>query len=109
MDHGTEGEICKIVNGEKVKLELGYTVVKCRGQKAVEDKMSLEEAIESEEEFFKNHELFNNLYQDKKTGIQNLSHQLTKQLVEQIKVMKATAGKKNTRLSEHMGAWIDLL
>ena len=99
MDQGTEGEICKIVNGEKVRLELGYTVVKCRGQKAVEDKMSLEEAIESEEEFFKNHVLFSSLYQDKKTGIQNLSHQLTKQLVEQIKVMKATASKSRTRLN----------
>ena len=86
MDQGTEGDICKIVNGEKVKLQLGYTVVKCRGQKAIENKISLEDATDSEENFFKNHELLNTLYNEKKTGVQNLSHQLTKQLVEQIKV-----------------------
>ena len=88
MDEGTESDICNIVNGEKVKLKLGYTVVKCRGQKAIESKLSLEDAIQSEENFFKNHDVLGVLYQEKKTGIQNLSHQLTKQLVEQIKVLK---------------------
>ena len=87
MDQGTEGNISKIINGEKVKLQLGYTVVKCRGQKAIDGKMSLEEALEREETFFKNHELLNTLYNEKKTGVQNLSRQLTKQLVVRIKVM----------------------
>ena len=89
MDEGTEGDICKIVNGEKVKLKLGYTVVKCRGQKAIENQQSLKDALDSEENFFKNHEIFSILHQEKKTGILNLSHKLTKQLVEQIKVWKA--------------------
>ena len=89
MDHGTEGNISKIVNGEKVKLQLGYTVVKCRGQRAIENKITLEDPTKSEETLFKNHELLNTLYHEKKTGVQNLSHQLTKQLVEQIKVLSA--------------------
>ena len=88
VDQGTEDSILQIVNGTKVKLKLGYTVVKCRGQKQIEGKLTLEQAMQSEEDFFKNHNVLNVLCNERKTGIRNLSHQLTKQLVEQIKVRR---------------------
>ena len=41
-----------------MQLKLGCTVVKCRSQKDIDENMSLEDALEAERRFFKNHEVW---------------------------------------------------
>ena len=56
---GEEKSIIDIVQHRSdVQLKLGCTVVKCRSQKDIEANMTLEEALEKERNFFRNHEVF---------------------------------------------------
>ncbi|KAI8490107.1 Mx1p [Branchiostoma belcheri] len=85
IDHGTENMTVDIVNNRKYALKKGYTIIKCRGQVDIENKVSLSDAMDKEEMFFQKHEHFKILYQEKKTGTKTLAGKLTTELVEQIK------------------------
>eukprot|EP00058_Branchiostoma_floridae_P011338 XP_002596826.1 hypothetical protein BRAFLDRAFT_99722 [Branchiostoma floridae] len=58
IDPGTERGVLQILNNEKYKLRKGYTIIKCRGQMDIEKGMSLEEAMDKEQSYFKSHEHF---------------------------------------------------
>jgi interferon-induced GTP-binding protein Mx1 len=82
---GEEKSIIDIVQHRSdVQLKLGCTVVKCRSQKDIDANMSLEEALQKERDFFKNHEMFSTL-DSSTTGIEQLSLKLTRQLVDHIR------------------------
>ncbi|KAI8498026.1 Mx1p [Branchiostoma belcheri] len=85
IDRGTENITVDIVNNRKYALKKGYTIIKCRGQVDIENKVSLSDAMDKEEMFFQKHEHFKILYQEKKTGTKTLAGKLTTELVEQIK------------------------
>ena len=53
IDKGTESELIAVVNNNKIRLEKGYTVIKCRGQQMIDNNISLSEAIAEEEQFFR--------------------------------------------------------
>uniref|UniRef100_A0A8D2LJ27 MX dynamin like GTPase 1 n=1 Tax=Varanus komodoensis TaxID=61221 RepID=A0A8D2LJ27_VARKO len=55
IDKGTEQEVINIVQNQRVPLRKGYIIVKCHGQNDINDKMSLEEAIQKEKIFFEAH------------------------------------------------------
>ena len=55
VDKGTEESVVEIVHNEVIHLKKGYMIVKCRGQKEITEKVSLNEAIEREKAFFKDH------------------------------------------------------
>ena len=58
VDPGSQKNVVTTVqNVSAFKLRLGYTLVKCRGQKDIDDNMSLQKAIEEEKRFFKNHKV----------------------------------------------------
>uniref|UniRef100_A0A4W3IQ90 Interferon-induced GTP-binding protein Mx-like n=1 Tax=Callorhinchus milii TaxID=7868 RepID=A0A4W3IQ90_CALMI len=46
VDKGTESTIVDIVQNLVVELKKGYMIVKCRGQKEINDKLTLQDAIE---------------------------------------------------------------
>ncbi|XP_064612871.1 interferon-induced GTP-binding protein Mx-like isoform X2 [Liolophura sinensis] len=84
IDKGAEAQVLKAVNNQVIPLRKGYTMVKCRGQAAVDEKQTLKEAIQDEKDFFENHDKFRVLPQDQR-GIPSLAKRLTVELVEQIK------------------------
>uniref|UniRef100_A0A3B4CGR5 Dynamin-type G domain-containing protein n=1 Tax=Pygocentrus nattereri TaxID=42514 RepID=A0A3B4CGR5_PYGNA len=85
IDKGTEKIILKIVRNQVIPLSKGYIVVKCRGQRQIEDGTSLEQAIQEEIGFFKNHEFFRCLLQEEKASVNCLATKLTQDLVDHIK------------------------
>ncbi|XP_053471350.1 interferon-induced GTP-binding protein Mx3 [Ictalurus furcatus] len=85
VDRGTEKNILAIVRNQVIPLSKGYVIVKCRGQKQIDDKISLSEATRVEKEFFRRHEFFNCLLYEEKATIQCLASKLTQDLVDHIK------------------------
>ncbi|XP_053471701.1 interferon-induced GTP-binding protein Mx3 [Ictalurus furcatus] len=85
IDRGTEKNILDIVRNQVIPLSKGYVIVKCRGQKQIDDKISLSEATRVEREFFRRHEFFNCLLYEEKATIQCLATKLTQVLVDHIK------------------------
>eukprot|EP00118_Oscarella_pearsei_P021267 m.238176 g.238176 ORF g.238176 m.238176 type:complete len:773 (+) comp40153_c0_seq76:74-2392(+) len=86
VDKGAEKNIVEIATNQTgFKLRLGFTVVKCRGQKDINEGVTLKEALKAEEKFFRKHEHFQSLCHDGKTGIEKLAKKLTDQLVSQIR------------------------
>ncbi|XP_078089129.1 interferon-induced GTP-binding protein Mx3-like [Mustelus asterias] len=84
VDKGTEGNVVDIIQNLVVELKKGYMIVKCRGQKEINDKLTLGEAIENEKRFFEDHEDYRPLLDDKKATIPCLADRLTTELVEHI-------------------------
>ncbi|KAM3836878.1 LOW QUALITY PROTEIN: interferon-induced GTP-binding protein Mx3-like [Vipera latastei] len=84
IDKGTENETVDIVRNQKVHLKKGYMIVKCRGQSDLTDKLSLEDAIKREREFFEEHNFFSCLLEEGKATIPLLAEKLTQELTEHI-------------------------
>ncbi|KAM9455166.1 interferon-induced GTP-binding protein Mx3-like [Clarias gariepinus] len=85
IDRGTEKNILEIVRNQVIPLSKGYVIVKCRGQKQIDDRISLAEATRVEKEFFRRHEYFGCLLYEEKATIQCLATKLTQDLVDHIK------------------------
>ncbi|XP_027012048.2 interferon-induced GTP-binding protein Mx2-like [Tachysurus fulvidraco] len=85
IDKGTEKNIMDIIRNQVIPLSKGYVIVKCRGQKQINDKISLTEATLVEREFFRRHEFFSCLLREEKATIQCLANKLTQDLVDHIK------------------------
>uniref|UniRef100_A0A6Q2X3S6 Interferon-induced GTP-binding protein Mx n=1 Tax=Esox lucius TaxID=8010 RepID=A0A6Q2X3S6_ESOLU len=96
IDPGAENTILDIVHNRTIPLNLGYVIVKCRGQKQIDENMSIIDAIEDEKEFFKRHLHFSSL--EEKTTIINLSRKLTVTLVEHIKISLPEMSEKIKKL-----------
>ncbi|KAM9454799.1 interferon-induced GTP-binding protein Mx1-like [Clarias gariepinus] len=85
IDTGTEKNILDIVRNQVIPLSKGYIIVKCRGQKQIDDRISLAEATREEREFFRHHKFFSCLLYEEKATIQCLATKLTQDLVDHIK------------------------
>lgn len=58
VDRGTEDKVIDVVRNLVYHLKKGYMIVKCRGQQDIQEKLSLTEALEKEQAFFKEHPHF---------------------------------------------------
>ncbi|XDV52921.1 hypothetical protein PO909_021559 [Leuciscus waleckii] len=91
IDRGTEKDILDIVHNKVIPLHKGYTMVKCRGQQQIDEKIPLEEATQIERDFFQNHDYFRDLLpslnklSEGKATIECLAVKLTQNLVDHIK------------------------
>uniref|UniRef100_A0A3B4E4F5 Uncharacterized protein n=1 Tax=Pygocentrus nattereri TaxID=42514 RepID=A0A3B4E4F5_PYGNA len=85
VDRGAEKTILDVVRNQVIPLSKGYIIVKCRGQKQIDEKISPEEATRVERDFFKRHEFFSCLLNEEKATIQCLAGKLTQDLVDHIK------------------------
>ncbi|KAJ8246700.1 hypothetical protein GJAV_G00254430 [Gymnothorax javanicus] len=85
VDKGTEKNVLDIIRNQVIPLSKGYIVVKCRGQKQIDDKVSLPEATRIERDFFRRHEHFKALLYEEKATTQCLATKLTNDLVDHIK------------------------
>ncbi|XP_028902466.1 interferon-induced GTP-binding protein Mx1 isoform X2 [Ornithorhynchus anatinus] len=84
VDKGTEESIVNVVRNLTIFLKKGYMIVKCRGQKDIQDRMSLAMAITNEKIFFEEHEHFRVLLEENKATIPALAERLTTELIEHI-------------------------
>ncbi|KAG7463695.1 hypothetical protein MATL_G00179340 [Megalops atlanticus] len=85
VDKGTEKNVLDIVRNQVIPLSKGYIIVKCRGQKQINDRISLSEATKTERDFFRRHEYFSCLLYEEKATTQCLASKLTQDLVDHIK------------------------
>ncbi|XP_064183783.1 interferon-induced GTP-binding protein Mx3-like isoform X1 [Anguilla rostrata] len=85
VDKGTEKNILDIVRNQVIPLSKGYIIVKCRGQKQINDRISLSDATRIERDFFRRHEYFSGLLYEEKATTQCLATKLTQDLVDHIK------------------------
>ncbi|KAJ8352501.1 hypothetical protein SKAU_G00239770 [Synaphobranchus kaupii] len=85
IDRGTEKNVLDIVQNQVIPLSKGYIIVKCRGQKQIDDGVPLSDAIKIERDFFQQHKYFSGLPDEKKATMQCLATKLTHNLVEHIK------------------------
>ncbi|KAI0210027.1 Interferon-induced GTP-binding protein Mx2 [Lamellibrachia satsuma] len=84
IDIGTEKGLIDIINNETYPLEKGYSCVRCRGQKAINDGQTLAEAIQQDTDFFSSAPHFSDV-DESILGVKNLAMKLTYELVKQIK------------------------
>ncbi|XP_046880725.1 interferon-induced GTP-binding protein Mx3-like [Hypomesus transpacificus] len=84
VDKGTEETVLDIVHNMVIPLTKGYMIVKCRGQKEIMDRVSLPEATERENAFFKEHAHLSTLYNEGHATIPKLAEKLTLELVHHI-------------------------
>ncbi|XP_039513855.1 interferon-induced GTP-binding protein Mx3-like [Pimephales promelas] len=99
IDKGTEEDILKIVHNKVIPLRKGYTMVKCRGQRQIDENIPLEEATQMERDFFQNHDYFRDLLHEDKATIKCLAVKLTQNLVDHI---KKSLPKLNQRIEERL-------
>lgn len=84
VDRGTEDKVVDVVRNLVYHLKKGYMVVKCRGQQDIQDQLSLSEALEKEQAFFKEHPHFSVLLEDGKATVPRLAERLTTELIAHI-------------------------
>ncbi|KAG9348813.1 hypothetical protein JZ751_029130 [Albula glossodonta] len=86
VDRGTEQTILAVVRNQVIPLRKGYLLVKCRGQRQIDERVSLADVTQMERDFFEQHEFFKYLLREEKATTQCLASKLTEELVDQIKV-----------------------
>ncbi|XP_077198872.1 interferon-induced GTP-binding protein Mx1-like isoform X2 [Paroedura picta] len=84
VDKGTEAEVVDIIRNQRVFLNKGYMIVKCRGQRDINNKVTLAAAIQNERVFFEKHEHFRILLEEGRATIPVLAEKLTQELMEHI-------------------------
>ncbi|KAL0979899.1 hypothetical protein UPYG_G00191310 [Umbra pygmaea] len=97
IDPGAEKIVLDIVHNRTIPLKLGYVIVKCRGQRQIDENISIADAIEDENNFFERHIYFRSL--GDKITINHLSTKLTKTLVDHI---KKSLPKMSENIKDHL-------
>ncbi|XP_068122130.1 interferon-induced GTP-binding protein Mx2-like isoform X2 [Hyperolius riggenbachi] len=84
VDSGAEKEVVQTVRNQAYTLKKGYMIVKCRGQREIQNNLSMEDALKNERAFFEEHVEFSCLLKDGLATIPNLAEKLTTELVSHI-------------------------
>jgi len=85
IDEGAEGSVLEILLNRKKPLKLGYHAVKCRGQKELNEKVSITEGNNKEKQFFETSEFWSRTHvPENLVGIGNLESKLVTLLEELI-------------------------
>lgn len=84
VDRGTEDKVVDVVRNLVYHLKKGYMIVKCRGQQDIQEQLSLTEALQNEQIFFKEHPHFRVLLEDGKATVPCLAERLTTELISHI-------------------------
>ncbi|XP_055733786.1 interferon-induced GTP-binding protein Mx-like [Salvelinus fontinalis] len=106
IDPGAEKNVLEIVHNRVIFLNMGYVIVKCRGQKQIDENMSITRAIEEELEFFRNHEHFRSLLREEKATTKCLATKLSNALVNHI---KKSLPQMSEKIKEQLGEVKNLL
>jgi vacuolar protein sorting-associated protein 1 len=98
MDRGTDAS-AMIMNRE-IPLKLGYVGIKNRSQEDINNKVKVSEALNKEDEYFKNHQVYRNL-DSKYVGTRSLTKRLTEVLEKNInKHLRSILNEVNEKAKE---------
>ncbi|XP_040194943.1 interferon-induced GTP-binding protein Mx1-like [Rana temporaria] len=101
VDKGVENDVVGVVRNQIYILKKGYTIVKCRGQSEIVNRVSLGDAINNERAFFENHQFFRVLLDEGYATISTLAVKLTTELVEHIfRALPFLMNQVNIKLKE---------
>lgn len=95
MDEGTDA--LELLQGNVYPLQLGYFGVKCRSQQNINDKMTIEKAIDNEKVFFSKHPIY--APYSEKLGIPYLTRSMNKILINHI---QRCIPNLNKQIAEHL-------
>ncbi|XP_004675614.2 PREDICTED: interferon-induced GTP-binding protein Mx1 [Condylura cristata] len=84
VDRGTEDRVVDVIRNFICPLKKGYMIVKCRGQKDIQDRLSLAQALQKEQAFFEEHPHFRQLLEEGRASIPKLADRLTSELIRHI-------------------------
>ncbi|XP_055975355.1 interferon-induced GTP-binding protein Mx1 [Sorex fumeus] len=84
VDRGTEDKVVDVVQNLVYHLKKGYTIVKCRGQQDIQERLGLAMALEKEKLFFQVHPQFRRLLEEGRATIPCLAEKLTSELIMHI-------------------------
>ena len=85
IDDGAETNVKDLLLGEKTEMfEMGYHMIKCRGQKDLKDNVSIEVGLTREEAFFRSKEPWRSVSDKSKFGTKNLRAKLAQLQVKLI-------------------------
>lgn len=84
VDKGTEEKVVDVVRNLVCHLKKGYMIVKCRGQQDILEQLSLAEALQKEQAFFKEYPHFRILLDEGKATVPCLAERLTMELISHI-------------------------
>ena len=98
IDDGAETNVKDLLLGEKTEMfEMGYHMIKCRGQKDLKDNVSIEVGLTREEAFFRSKEPWRSVSDKSKFGTKNLRAKLA-QL--QVKLIQGSLAPIITEMQE---------
>jgi interferon-induced GTP-binding protein Mx1 len=103
VDQGAESETLSVVNNVRKPLALGYVIVKNRNQNQLNSGLSLDNALEDEENFFSTHSIWSHVPASQR-GVKSLSKKLSKVLLH--RAQEALPGMKKdlaAKLKETQG------
>ncbi|KAL4426302.1 hypothetical protein ABPG74_006559 [Tetrahymena malaccensis] len=90
MNPGTDCE--KVLKNEQIRLQHGYYGMKPRNQNDINDNITVDQAIQIEQEYFSNHKIYNKFSQ--RTGTSALTRKLSELLEEHIRRFLPSIFKK---------------
>ena len=85
IDDGAEGGVVKLLLGEEVNFDMGFHMVKCRNQKALNDNVSMEDGMREETKYFNTVAPWKDLDDKDLFGVVNLRTKLSQLQVRMIK------------------------
>ena len=86
IDRGAESSVLDLLSGRKTNsYKLGFNIVKSRGQKALNEGVTIDDGLQEEEEFFRNNAPWNGFHDKAKIGTANLRRSLAKLQVDMLK------------------------
>eukprot|EP00924_Labyrinthula_sp_SR-Ha-C_P002690 augustus_masked-scaffold_13-processed-gene-4.14-mRNA-1 protein AED:0.39 eAED:0.40 QI:0/-1/0/1/-1/1/1/0/593 len=88
IDNGTEQDVLNVLQNITKPLKLGYVAVKNRGQKEIEEKVTIQEARNREEQFFMTNDSYRKFMNEgnsKLFGVHSLAAKLTGILIKRIR------------------------
>ena len=102
IDRGAEGSVLELPKGAKTDFfELGFHIVKCRGQQALDDKITIEKGVEQENAFFASSAPWKDYPRRDNMGTDSLRSKLA---LLQIEMLKAEVPKIRGELSKQRDA-----
>ncbi|CAF1607850.1 unnamed protein product [Adineta ricciae] len=84
VDRGTEQKLLEVFQNKRIRLKLGYLMVKCRSQEDIDNDIELSDALRKEEQFFSRSAKFHSIPKERR-GCPSLARFLTHELVRNIK------------------------
>ena len=98
IDAGAEGSVLELLKGAKTDFfELGFHIVKCHGQKALDDKITIEKGVEQENAFFASKAPWKDYPMRDNMGTDSLRSKLA---LLQIEMLKAEVPKIRNELTK---------